>query len=93
MLFSRAEVALRGRIGAHTLHALHDPRKTTAAARAAFLGRFEREADPDGTLPMEERARRAHHLRKAYFARLALRSAQVRRRRAGYRQQGKQVAQ
>ncbi len=84
--------SLVGRIGAHCLHARHDPRKTTAAARAAFLSRFEREADADGVLSPKERARRAHHLRKAYFARLALRSAQARRRRAGYRQQGKQVA-
>ena len=93
MLFSRAEMALRGRIGAHALHATHDPRKTTAAARAAFLGRFESEAAPDGSLPVEERARRAHHLRKAYFARLALRSARARRRRAGYRQERTQVPQ
>ena len=82
-------MALRGRIGAHCLHARHDPRETTARARAAFLGRFEREADPDGTLAPTERARRAHHLRKAYFARLALRSAQARRRAKGT----KQVAQ
>ncbi len=74
--------AITGRIGAHTLHARYDPRETTAAARRAFLDRFEREADPDGILPSEERARRARHLRKAYFARLALRSAQARRQRA-----------
>ena len=74
--------SLVGRIGAHTLHARYDPRETTAAARRAFLDRFEREADPDRVLPLEERARRARHLRKAYFARLALRSAQSRRRRA-----------
>ncbi len=74
--------SLLGRIGAHSLHARYDPRETTAAARAAFLDRFEREADPDGTLTPTERARRAHHLRKAYFARLALRSAQARRRKA-----------
>ena len=74
--------ALAGRIGAHSLHARYDPRKTTAAGRAAFLSRFERDADPDGTLSSEERTRRARHLRKAYFARLALRSAQVRRQRA-----------
>ncbi len=80
------EYSLRGRIGAHTLHARYDPRVTTAAARRAFLDRFEREADPDGVLPLEERARRARHLRKAYFARLALRSAQARRRRAQRRQ-------
>ena len=72
--------SLVGRIGAHALHARYDPRKTTAAARRAFLDRFTREADPEGVLDPEERARRAHHLRKAYFARLALRSAQTRRR-------------
>lgn len=74
--------SLLGRIGAHHLHARYDPRETTAAARAAFLGRFEREADPDGTLAPAERARRAHHLRQAYFAKLALKSAQARRKRA-----------
>jgi len=75
-----------GRIGAHALHARHDPRETTAPARRAFLDRFEREADPDGTLDPAERARRARHLRSAYFSRLALRSAQVRRERALRRQ-------
>ncbi len=76
------DLSLRGRIGAHVLHSRRDPRITTAAARRAFLDRFDREADPDGILPSEERDRRARHLRKAYFARLALRSAQARRRRA-----------
>ena len=80
--------SLVGRIGAHSLHARHDPRTTTAAARRAFLDRFEREADPDGVLPHEERARRARHLRKAYFARLALRSAQARRQRGRRRSAG-----
>jgi len=74
--------SLLGRIGAHTLHGHHDPVVTTSAARRAFLDRFEREADPDGILPAHERARRAHHLRSAYFTRLALKSAQARRRRA-----------
>ncbi len=74
--------ALRGRIGAHSLHPRYDPRKTTAAARRAFLDGFETKADPDGTLTPAERTRRAHHLRKAYFLRLALRSAQARRERA-----------
>jgi hypothetical protein len=56
-----------------------DPAARTAPARAAALARFEREADPDGTQPPEERARRAAHLRSAYFARLALASARARR--------------
>ncbi|PWW24922.1 hypothetical protein JD79_04114 [Geodermatophilus normandii] len=56
-----------------------DPAARTANARRAFRDRFEREADPDGVLPPAERARRAEHLRKAHFKRLALKSAQVRR--------------
>ena len=75
------EMALRGRVGAFRLHATHDPRVTTAKARAAFLARFEAEVDPDGTLDPAERHRRALAARRAYFTRLALRSAQARRRR------------
>jgi len=76
-----AELAsLRGRIGAFVLHATHDSRETTSAARAAFLGRFEREVDPDRVLPDAERQRRAQMARKAHFARLALASARARQR-------------
>lgn len=57
-----------------------DPAARTAAARKAQLDRFEREVDPDGTLPPAERARRAEARRKAYFTRLALKSAQARRK-------------
>ena len=75
------EMARRGRIGAYRLHATHDPKETTKAAREAFMARFEREVDPDGTLAPEERARRAEAARKAYFAQLAHKSAKARRRR------------
>jgi hypothetical protein len=71
-----------GRIGAHVTHSRFDGCEITAPARRAFLDRFEREADPDGTLDPAERARRASHLKRAYFGRLALKSAQARRRRA-----------
>ena len=77
---SPAERTLRGRLAAHSKWAKHDPVDGTASARAEFLSRFERDADPDGTLPRAERARRAEHLRKAYFTRLALASARARRR-------------
>lgn len=53
----------------------------TAPARAALMQRFEREVDPDGLLSPAERARRAEHKRKAYFQRLALKSAKARRAR------------
>jgi hypothetical protein len=78
MSLSSSEAALRGRIGAYATHSRHDPKATTANARKAFLARFEREVDPDGTLPLAERARRAEYARKAHFARLALKSAQAR---------------
>lgn len=72
---------LHARLAAHALHAqVADPAAHTAPARAAFLSRFEREVDPDGTLPPADRARRAEHAKKAYFLRLALASAKARRR-------------
>lgn len=70
---------LRGRIGAYRLHATHDPRETTAAARTAFLAKFEAEVDPERVLPSEERARRAESARKAHFARLSYQSAKSRK--------------
>jgi hypothetical protein len=79
---TRAERSLRGRIGAFRLHATHDSRQTSAPGRAAFLASFERLVDPDGTLPPDERARRAAHARSAHFARLAYLSARTRRARA-----------
>ncbi|MGI8685436.1 MAG: hypothetical protein ACR2MO_10170 [Acidimicrobiales bacterium] len=75
-----AERSMRARIAAYSLHAKRDPRETTAPARAAFLARFERQVDPDGTLPDAER--RAEAARKAHFTKLALRSSQARRSRA-----------
>lgn len=75
-----AERTMRARIAAYTLHSRRDAHETTAAARRAFLDRFERQVDPEGTLPEAERRRRADAAKKAYFTKLALRSAQARRR-------------
>lgn len=75
--------SLRASIAAHTQWSREpDPTARTATARQAFLERFEREVDPDGALEPAERARRAEHLRKAYFKGLALKSARARRQRA-----------
>ena len=76
--FDPAEMAFRGRIGAHVTHSRYDARELTAPARAAFLTKFEREVDPEGELSPEERRRRAEHARKAHFARLARLSAEAR---------------
>jgi hypothetical protein len=78
------ERRLLGRIGALTSWAnTVDRTARTEPGRRAMLERFEREVDPDGTLPPAERAKRAEFARRAYFQRLALKSAQARRRRSG----------
>jgi hypothetical protein len=72
----RAKDPLRvryGRLGALKLHATHDSTELTKPARAAFLARFEREVDPDGVLPPEERARRAEYAKRDYMTRLIMR--------------------
>ncbi|MHA3019530.1 hypothetical protein ACXPWS_04575 [Mycobacterium sp. BMJ-28] len=77
------ERSLIGQIHAYESWARTEDRAArTANGRKAFLDRFEREVDPDGVLTPEERARRAMWARKAYFRRLALKSAQARRRRS-----------
>jgi hypothetical protein len=76
MSLTPVERKLRGRIGAETSWANTEDRTArTAKARKAFEDGFLAEADGD--------PKRAEHLRKAYFARLALKSAQARRRRGG----------
>lgn len=57
-----------------------DRTQATAPARRGLTAKFEREADPDGVLTPEERARRADLLMRAHMLRMARRSAQARRR-------------
>lgn len=79
---SPAERSLVGQIAAHQSWAhTADRAARTANARKAALDRFEREVDPHGVLTPEERTKRAANARKSYFALLALKSAQARRRR------------
>lgn len=67
-----AERKLRSSIAAHTSWANTDDRSArTAPARRALDQKFLDEAGGDPA--------RAEHLRKAYFARLALKSAKARR--------------
>lgn len=80
MSLTPSERTLRARLAAHSLHSrIRDESAHTAPARQAFLSRFERDVDPHGDLPEEERKRRAEHARKAYFTRLALTSVRARR--------------
>jgi hypothetical protein len=69
-------MSLQAKVAAHMSWAKTvDRTKRTAPARAARDARFLVEADGD--------PQRAASLRKAYFAKLALKSAQARKRRGG----------
>jgi hypothetical protein len=57
----------------------------TAPARRGMRAKFEREADPDGVLAADERARRADQLHYAHMLRMSRAAAQARRRRAAIR--------
>lgn len=70
-------------IKAHKLHAAYDSKALTRNARAAFFHSFELKVDPEGTLPAEERLRRARHLQRAHMKNMALRSAEARAAKAG----------
>jgi len=79
-----AERVLRARAAANERWSFVEDRPAaTQSARTAFLDGFEHQVDPDGKLAPEERARRAKSLRTACFQKLALKSAQARRRRGG----------
>lgn len=82
MPLTPSERSLRARLAAHTLHSRVDSVAHTEPARTAFLAKFEKDVDPDGVLTPTERARRAEQARKAHFTRLALKSAQARRKAA-----------
>ncbi len=71
---------MRARMAAYELHSRVDSTAHTAPARRAFLERFERKVDPDGTLTEPEHQRRAEAARKAHFTRLAYLSARARRK-------------
>lgn len=55
-----------------------DRTSRTMKAREAALARFEKEVDPEGLLPEEERRLRAESLRRAYMRSLALKSRRSR---------------
>jgi hypothetical protein len=66
-------------MGGLALAATHDPREYTRAARQALRDRFLAEQPLD--LPEPERIRRAEAGRRLFYARLSLKSAQVRSKR------------
>lgn len=86
-MLTHSQRSLRAQIGALSMHGRHDvngvstPGRVVANARldARLLAEID-ERDPG--LPEAERQRRLGYLRKAHFARLALKSWTVRRERS-----------
>jgi len=70
--------SLRARLAAYAMHA--QGKTNTGPATIAHLARFERQVDPDGSLPPDERQRRARHALKSYMAALALKASRSRSR-------------
>lgn len=64
----------------------------TAAARASFAGRWERQVDPDRKLDPSEREQRAAEAKRAHYAGLAEKSAEVRRAKAAARKAASDAA-
>lgn len=73
----------RARIASLTRWSKEDPAATAARGQAGLLARFEREVDPEGSLPEAERRRRAECARQAHMARLSLASSKARAARRG----------
>lgn len=82
---SPAERALIARHAAHASWASCEDRSARSApGRIAADARFEKQVDPDGTLPPAERAKRAASARAAFYADIfQRRSIAARRRRKG----------
>lgn len=71
------DAKLYGRIGGLTASARGT--NTTEAARRAFLARFERQVDPDGTLPPAERSKRAEAAKRLHFTRMSMQARRTRK--------------
>ena len=75
--------AILGRIGAaERWGRCEDRAKATEPARRGLRAKFEREADPDGTLPPDELEYRVEQLMKAHMLRMSLAAAKARKAKA-----------
>lgn len=75
-----SRMAALGRIGGLTTASRHDMTALTQPARAGAFRRFLEEVDPNNELPEEERQRRAIAAQRAHMSRIALKSADKRRK-------------
>ena len=82
MAATPADRSIAGQIAAAAKWAqTPDYSAATAPARAAFNDKFEREVDPHGVLPIEQRQKMAEHARRLHFLRMAQKSVQARKAR------------
>jgi hypothetical protein len=72
---------LAAKVGANSRWSKEDPTRQGKILRAGLDAKFLREVDPNNELPEAERQRRAECARKAFFQRLALKSAAARKAR------------
>jgi hypothetical protein len=72
--------SLPHQIAANTRWNKEDPTRQGEILRAGLDAKFLREVDPDQQLPEAERQRRAECARRAFYQRLALKSAEARRK-------------
>ena len=77
-----------GKIGAAALHS--QGKTNTGPATAAAMNRFEKQVDPDGLLPPEERAKRAAHAKTLHYLQLGRKSGEARRKKANSRRSAAQ---
>jgi hypothetical protein len=77
---SANEVSVRNRAAALERWSKEDGVAGTAKARQTFRDRFVDQVDPDRLLPEAERLRRAQCARRAFYVRLAYKSAVARQR-------------
>lgn len=79
---TRQERRLRAQHAVNTRWSREPDREAaTRRMREGAMRRFEKQVDPDGTLPQEVRAKLAENARLAELQRMALRSATARRAR------------
>ena len=79
-----AERKLRAEAAVHQSWANTIDRKArTSAGTEAFLSRFEKQVDPEGTLTKRERERRAESAKRSYFAALALKASKAKAAKKG----------
>ena len=71
---------LAARIGGLSLHLYGDSDAIAARARRGLDEKFRREVDPDGVLTTRQLEKKLKLARRLYYARLAKRSADARRR-------------